>query len=409
MEAKTNNKSLVYLEGALFLLFASILLPTNVKSIAVGLFCAVSVYHFFKSKNTFNTRFFLVNAAVYFLIVITLIYSDNIAYGVRKLTSFLSLLLFPLCFALFSRNDMRYLYSRLDKMLGVYLVTVVLFNVIPFLWFYITHYSFSDMLIHFPTVMRVDVGKYGIHPIYLSMHCSVAILFSMFILRSLKSKWKIVGVLLLDAILILFLLLYAKKGPILALMIVSTLFILFQRKRAIVRPYIFTILGLVVLLIAIPRTRNKFLELQKIEVIGEGGPTSTNIRYTIYGVAKELIYESPILGYGIGDYRDVLNKKYESTGNSVLKEGRYNTHNQFLSLLTIGGVILLLAFLGTLAINLVFATRFNNELFILVLLFYGIVMLTTNILEREAGVIYFALFFNFLSARTLFVNPSDAS
>ena len=244
MEAKTNNKSLVYLEGALFLLFASILLPTNVKSIAVGLFCAVAVYHFFKCKNTFNTRFFLVNAAVYFLIVITLIYSDNIAYGVRKLTSFLSLLLFPLCFALFSRNDMKYLYSRLEKFLGVYLVTVVLFNVIPFLWFYITHYSFSDMLIHFPTVMRVDVGKYGIHPIYLSMHCSVAILFSMFILRSLKSKWKIVGVLLLDAILILFLLLYAKKGPILALMIVSTLFILFQRKRAIVRPYIFAILVL---------------------------------------------------------------------------------------------------------------------------------------------------------------------
>lgn len=407
MEAKTHHKSLVFLEWALFLLFASVLLPTNVKSIAIGLFALVSLVHFFKSKNSFNFKFFIVNALVYIVIAGTMIYSENTDYGVRKLTTFLSLALFPFCFSLFSREDVKYLHGHLEKYLTAYLVTVVIFNVIPFFWFYITHYSFDEMLIHFPTVMRTKVGKFGMHPIYLSMHCSVAVVFSMYILRSLKTRWKVVAILFLDAVLILFLLLYAKKGPILALMLVSFLFILFQRKRAIVKPYIFAIIGLIVLMIAIPRTRNKFLELQKIEVISQGNPTSTNIRYTIYGLAKELIFESPIIGYGIGDYRQVLNEKYEISGNEVLKQGRYNAHNQFLSLLIIGGIIVLLAFLFTLAVNLIFAIRFNNELLILVILFYGVVMLTTNILEREAGVIYFALFFNFLSAKTLFVPITD--
>lgn len=408
MEAKTNHKSIVLLEGALLLLFASVILPTNIKSIAIVLFALVSILHFIKSKNVFNKRFFLLNALVYLFIVGTLVYSDDVAYGIRKSTTMLSLFIFPLCFAMFSRDDVSTLYKNLEKYLSVYLITVVIFNVIPFLFFFITKYSFDEMMVHFHTLIRVDVGKFGIHPIYVSMHCGIAILFSMFILRSLKTKWKIIGVLLLDVILVLFLLLYAKKGPILGLMLVSMLFVLFQRRRAIIKPYVFAAIGLVVLMIAIPRTRNKFLELQKIEVITEGSATSTNIRYTIYGLASALIFESPIVGYGIGDYREKLQKKYEATGNDVLINGRYNAHNQFLSLLIIGGFLVLLAFFFTLAVNLIFAVRFNNELLILVLLFYGVVMLTDNILEREAGVVYFALFLNFFTSKTLFFPAPDA-
>lgn len=408
MEGKTKHKSIIVLQGALLLLFASVVLPTNLKSIAIGFFALVSLYHFLKNKNVFNKRFFVVNALVYICIIGTMIYSDNITYAIRKSTTMLSLLIFPLCFAMYSKDDISTLYKNLEKYLSIYLITVVVFNVVPFLYFFITKYSFDDMMIHFHTLIRVGVGKYGIHPIYISMHCGIAILFSMFVLRSLQSRWKIAGILVLDGILILFLLLYAKKGPILALMLVSLLFVLFQRRKAIVKPYVFAALGLVVLMIAIPRTRNKFLELQKIEAITEGSTTSTNIRYTVYGLASELIFDNPVVGYGIGDYREALQKKYEYTGNELLINGRYNAHNQFLSILLIGGVLLLLVFISTLAVNFVFAVRFNNELFILVLLFYGVVMLTDNILEREAGVVYFALFLNFFTSKTLFAPLPNA-
>ena len=182
---------------------------------------------------------------------------------------------------------------------------------------------------------------------------------------------------------------------------------IFQRKKLTIRPYLFALIGLLILVVAIPRTRNKFLEFKKIEVVGKGAATSTNIRYTIYRVAKDVILESPILGYGVGDYRSVLSDKYRDLGIPVLQEGRFNAHNQFLSFLIIGGAVALLAFLATLIINFIFAVRFNNELLILLIIFYGILMLTDNILEKEAGVVYFALFFNFLAARSLFALPDQ--
>lgn len=407
MEEKANSRSLIFLEAALVLLFASVLLPSNVKSIAIALFALISVIHFFKSKNTFNFPFFIVNSLVFIVIGVTLIYSDDKAFGLNRLVRLLSLVIFPFCFALYDREDIRHIQNHIKKYLSIYLISVVVFNVLPFLWFYTTHYSFNDMLIHFPTVMNINVGKYNIHPIYAAMHCSVAILFSVYILRSLKTRWKIIGVLFLNLILVLFLFLYAKKGPLLALVLVSILLILFERKKTSVKPFIFIVVGLIVLMAALPHTRNKFLEFEKIENIEKGMPTSTNIRYTIYGIAKNVILNSPIIGYGIGDYRKVLSDKYDTLDIKILKESRYNTHNQFLSLLIIGGIIALLAFLFTLVINIIFAIRFNNELLLLVIAFYGIVMLTDNVLEKESGVIYFSLFFNFLSSKSLFTQVKN--
>ena len=407
MDKQTYHKSIRLVDGALLLLFASVLLPSNIKSIAIGLFAVVSCIHFFKSGNTFNFKFFLVNSAVFTVMVITLLYSENVAYGVQRLTMFLSLAIFPLCFSMYSQEDVSYLHRHREKYLSTYIITVALFNIIPFMWFYITNYSFEEIIEHFPMAMKLDVGKYGMHAIYLSMHCSLAVLFSLYVIPFLSTRWKIIGLIILDLILICFLVIYAKKGSIIALTTVTFLFVVFQRKKVTIRPYLFALIGLLILVVAIPRTRNKFLEFKKIEVIGKGAPTSTNIRYTIYRVAKDVILESPVLGYGVGDYRSVLSDKYRDLGIPVLKDGRLNAHNQFLSFLIIGGVVAFLAFLATLIINFIFAVRFNNELLILVIIFYGILMLTDNILEKEAGVVYFALFFNFLAARSLFALPTQ--
>ena len=131
---------------------------------------------------------------------------------------------------------------------------------------------------------------------------------------------------------------------------------------------------------------------------------STNIRYAIYTNAEEVIAESPLIGYGIGDYRDVLIDRYKVKGEDRLILGKYNAHNQYFSILLIGGVISLIVFLLTIGINLLYAVRFDNQLLILTLIFYGIVMFTENILEREHGVIFFSLFLNFFTLKSLFAS-----
>ena len=68
----------------------------------------------------------------------------------------------------------------------------------------------------------------------------------------------------------------------------------------------------------------------------------------------------------------------------------------------IGGIPLLLVFVVMFGLNMVYAIRFNNQLLILLIFFYSIVMFTENILEREDGVIFFSFFLNFFALKSLY-------
>ena len=396
-----------YLHIGLIAMFLLPLLPSNLKSIVIGVFGVMVLANAIKGKLSFDLKLFLINSAVFFAIVITVIYSEDTDFAMRKLGRISSFLVFPFIFAFTKLEERRSFFKNIDTYLWVFLIAVFLFNTIAFLWYYFTRFSFDDLLIHFHTLLRVQSGKFNIHPIYLSMHCGVAILFSLHLLRKNTSKIRLAAIILMDVVLIAFLLLYAKKGPIMALIIVCTLFMLFQRSKRYIVPYVFALTGLIALIITIPNTRDKFVELFKIESLDEGVVTSTNIRYTIYQSAHELIAESPVLGYGIGDSKKELISKYAAKDRDLLVKKEYNTHNQYFSFMLIGGGVLLLVFLCVLAFNLLYAIRFDNQILILLLIFYGIIMLTENILEREQGIIFFAFFLNFFTLKSLFVSEQE--
>jgi len=381
----------------LCLLFALVILPSNLKSIAIFLCGFIILVIKIKKGFSFNKTSFLINGSVYLLIVFTLLYTSNFEYGVKKLSTMASLGIFPILFSLIDTKEIVQIKKKHINYLWIYIGSVFLFNSIPFLWFYFSNpnYDVSGIIYHFATIVRVDMGKFNIHPIYLSMHCAVAILFSFKILSKLSSR-KMIGLLLsIDLVLLAFMLLYAKKGPIIALVVIFSLFIAFQRSKKLIKTHIVGVLFIIGLIIIIPKTRERFVELLKIENIKNGSVNSTNIRYTIYNITQDVIKESPIIGYGIGDYNNVLIDAYKRNNEKILEIRRYNSHNQYLSLLLIGGIPLLLVFLIMIGINLTYAIRFDNQLLILLLIFYCIVMFTENILEREAGVIFFSFLINF--------------
>ncbi len=407
MEEIKSNKTTRLVVIMLGVLFGLVVLPTNLKSIAILLFGVSVLIMVLQRKWYFNKQFFITNAGLYLLILVTFFYSSNTDYALRKALNMVSLLIFPFIFSLFKEEEGKTLFKKLHVFLTIYIIGVFIYNVVPFLWFYGTHYTWDGILTHFITLIRTQMGKFNIHPIYMSMHCSIAILFSFYILRGLKSKVKIAAVLGIDITLIFFLLLYAKKGPLIALIIVFSLFVVFQRKQKLLKPYLLAITTLIFLTIAIPKTRDRFVELLKIESLDEGGITSTNIRYTIYSTAQELIVASPLIGYGIGDYNDILREEYMKDDNTLLAERKYNAHNQYFSLLLMGGIPLLLAYIIMVGMNLIYAIRFNNQLLILFLVFYSIVMFTENILEREAGIIFFAFFLNFFGLKSLYTREEN--
>ncbi|WP_299127944.1 O-antigen ligase family protein [uncultured Winogradskyella sp.] len=392
MMVLTDSFKFKLLNISLFIMFSLPVIPDYIRPYAI-IFLGLSllIANINRSFN-FNLKFFLINSGIYVLMALSLFYSENLDYGFNKLETMASLIVLPLLFSFFPKFALKKVKANLSNYLLIYSIAILIYNIIS-LVYHFGHYG-KTTLIHYPTVNRIAQGPYNIHPIYLSMHICTAILFSFFILKKLKTKWKIALMVVLDFVLLFFLFVLLKKGLIIVLGFTSIIFVLFQRSKKLLYVGFALIAINVVIIISIPQYRSKFMELTKIEDVNKGGPTSTNIRYTIYRSALYNFLKSPLIGYGLGDHKDVLLEGFKEKSKELYKN-RYNTHNQYISFMLSLGIIGLLYFLYFLGFNLVLGIRYNNQLLILLVVFYGMIMLFENILERENGVIYFSFFINF--------------
>ncbi|MCG1035340.1 glycosyltransferase [Polaribacter sargassicola] len=380
------------------LMFSLVLLPSVVKSIAIIFLLVFTMIFFFKSKNKFNSNLFLNNSLLFFLLFFTIIYSDNLSYGFNKLSTMLSLLVFPLIMSFFNQKDIDRFFKQIKKYLVLYVVAVSLFNIVPFSWYLITQDTLQEITKHYPYVIIIDFGKYSIHPIYISMHTAIAIIFSVYLFREYKAKISKFLLVLVICSLVTFLIIYLRKGPIIALIIVLIIWA-FLKNKAYLKYNILFIVALIGLLVLIPKTRNRFIELLNVENAVETNQSSTNIRYTIYNNSFQLIKKEPLFGYGIGDYYDKLNDTYSKNAVFLFNNG-YNSHNQYISFVLIGGFVLLLFVILMFYKNIRLSINSNNIILTLILVFYGVMMCFENILERENGVIFFSFFLNFFGLKS---------
>ncbi|WP_397445128.1 O-antigen ligase family protein [Polaribacter sp. R77954] len=392
-----NNVLLTAVKISIGFMFGIMLFSSITKSIIIALFGLTILLLVYKTGFTINRRLFFVNTLVYLIILLTIFYSSNLPEASLKLQTTFSLFLFPMLLSLLKVNQVREIQKNIKIYLMIFIVGTFLYNVGPFLWYYFTHYSFGDIIKHYPIIIIQDIGKYGIHPIYMSMHCVISILFSIFIFKEIKTKLNKGLLLIINLVLICFLIIYSKKGPIIGLASVLFIWSFFKAKN-VKKYYFLAIFTIGILLISIPKTRNKFLELVKIEEAKSVDSNSTNIRFSIYKTAFGLIKKSPFFGYGIGDFNDQLRKEYKNNTQFLLSK-EYNSHNQYLSFLLIGGIPLLLSFFYFLYYNINLSVNNKNYLLIIIISFYSIVMLSENILERENGVIFFSFLINFFSLK----------
>lgn len=388
-------------------LFVLIIIPSNAKAwmiiSLISIICILCLHR----KFTFNKRFFLLNSGLYIVLLITLFYTEDVDYAIKKLFTMSSIIVFPLLFSFLTNKEIHYLFSNIEKYLLAYSISVLLFCVGAFTYLFLDSESFLSLTTLFPKRIITDLGKYSIHPIYLSIHLGIGLLFSFYILCKENTKYSKIFLSLIGIPFIFFLMILSNKGVLIGLFVILVLYVLLIFKKKFIKVYLASIIGVLFIIFLVPKTKNSFIELVKIEDIQVAEITPSNIRYTIYKTTQELVIQSPLIGYGIGDYNNVLVDKYRQDGNQLLVAGKYNAHNQYFSLLLIGGVIALLAFLFTIGINLVYAIRYNNQLLILLLIFYGIVMFTENILERESGIIFFAFFLNFFGLKSLYALEED--
>lgn len=384
------EKSIPYV---FIIMFSLILLPRNIKSLAIALFSLTILIHAVIKKNKINWRFFLINSSVYIFIIGTFLYSHDTRQASLKLQTMLSLFLFPLVFSLISKENYTKIYNHKEKLLQVYIYSVLLFNLIIFIGYCINDFAFFNVIKHYVIIVNERLHKYNIHPIYLSIHLCISLIFSFYLYSKKRKIITLISIILL----FFFLFILMRKGPILSLILILLYSIIFLLKRKL---KIITSISLIILVVSsflvVPKVKSKFSEILNIEKLTEKNMNSTNIRAEIYKSSLKPIKESLFLGYGIGDFNSALINSYK---NKVLIRRQFNAHNQYISFLLIGGLFLLSIFLLVQFYNIRLSYANNNYLFIIICLFYLFNMMTESILERENGVIYFSFFICFFSLK----------
>ena len=121
-----------------------------------------------------------------------------------------------------------------------------------------------------------------------------------------------------------------------------------------------------------------------------------------------MLPDAGLFGYGLGDGNHQLINCFERK-ESHLASMSYNTHNQYVSLLLNIGFIGLIVFLASIFIHTIISLNAKNHLAVAVVIFFAVWMLSENILERQGGVMYFALFTGMLFLINFKFTPKNSN
>jgi O-antigen ligase len=370
------------------------------------IWCLVYIYELWKRKlDVFNTslenKILLASFLLFFVWqIIGLLYSSNTRGGWRNIELHISLLIFPIL--LFSPWDM--IRQRSISLLRLFAISTFLYLVICYGYAFYRSLDFhTGTLVFNPHLQQYTWLNYfyGLefaifqHTSYLSMFAlfSVFIAFEAFF-DSLLSKgrryiWLFVSVVLLVSI-------YFLSSRALLLAAIGTVpFYLFQKfKKLGQSKYLGFGVGLVILIFLIisltnPRVNN-FSKWRSGKDLGD--ISIKDDRFVIWNSVNNILKQNLIFGVGTGDIQDELNKEYLKTGNTKLAEANTNAHNQYLEVILENGLIGLILFLSLFGLMFYMAIKDANILYIMFLLIVFFSFMFETMLNRLAGVSFFALF-----------------
>jgi O-antigen ligase len=332
-------------------------------------------------------------------------YTSNFNYGLKDLETKLSLFLFPIAIFISKLDYKKLLPSILKWFVIGNIVAVVICFIEATYHFFLT--GDSNELLYAKL-------SFFHHPSYFSLYLNFAIAGSIIMLVK-RNVSMVFNPFLTSAICIVFgltvILLSAKTGIItLALIIFCTLFYWIKEHRAYIRSFAVVIL-LVSSFVLVYNSSNTFRvridEFTNTLVNKNKSETSTTaLRISAWNSSIELIQESPLIGYGVGDAKDALIKRYEDKQLDVLFKKKINAHNQFLqtavSIGLVGGLILL----GYFIFPLYYSFKNSHLLYISFLLLFAANIFTESMLERISGVVFYGLFNSLLFA-SLILNKKE--
>lgn len=333
--------------------------------------------------------------------IIGMLYSDNPKEGWRNITIRLSLFLFPL--VLISPGDM--IRRKVTTLLRLFALSTFFYLIICFGYALYRSINFQNGILtfnpHLPVYTWLNyfyASELAIfqHPSYLSMYAllSVFIAFESFFDR-LVSKNQRIFWLLVSIILLVSIYLLSSRAGILATIITVPLYFSYKYRimdvnRKVGLFVLLSIFILVPILISNPRLNYYFKGESKKEWSNKMLKES---RIIIWKAAFNIIRHNVVFGVGTGDIQDELNKEYKRIGDTDLAlDKNLNAHNQFIEVLLANGLIGLILFFSLFGMMLYISISERNLIYMMFILIVLFSFLFESMLNRLAGVSFFALF-----------------
>lgn len=378
------------------------ILPRGIESvIMILLFISSLLLYLLTDKNKIpkNTRIkVVILSTVFILYVIGLPYSENLKEGFKYIIRALPFLVFPLIFGIFRKGKLK--KTHLERVFYLYVFSLLLGLVFSHIYLAVNNNTNSSW--EYRNAFEALIGVHG-------TYYSLWIAFGVFILFS-KIKKAIITKDIKLTIAIIFVIGYfiywqivigARLPLITTILLVTITFLLkIIKKRAVLIGAF--LIGSIILGVVITKkvaTYNFTLPEGNYD-IEHKDMTSEQIRTGIYYCAVDLIKNSWIIGYGIGDVDNKLQNCYkEKIKSDVYQTFNYNSHNQYLHFLLSNGLIGLLLFLISLALPIYISYQTSNSLYMLLSLLLIISLFTENVLSRHDGILFFSFFSSIFAFR----------
>ncbi len=426
MTIKTNTaffKTPVYMLQVLFFL-----IPFGGKLASIGVLLLIAWSLFCTKKEGWLSRFkrgkpYLFPSLVYFLVLSAgLFLSDSFSSAMNQLVQRSSFLIFPLVIPLYFLNSKQVLLVFRSFVLACLLIVIA--SLIDFAYVSLTE---SEYIIlgekiegNRPGTMYEYLSSHflivGVHRTYFSVYLLISILFIAYNFRDynklvkIKSKWFGFASLI---ILVLGLIFLQSKAGLLSLILIS-IFILITKSNKSYKSFFLAISTLLVIFflsrnVIYNRVKPMINEVENIISPGNDSekqyakvlrPGSTEVRYMLYKSSYQLIKEAPIVGYGLGDVKDVVKQQNYKNEFLSIAHLNYGPHSQILWTWISSGIIGVFVLIAMFLFPFINGFKNRNYFIMGVILVIFFNCFTESFLSRQDGIILTALFITFFSQMT---------
>ena len=323
------------------------------------------------------------------LYCIGLIYTENMILGINEIVLYLPLLAMPLI--LFSTNVKIWTLKHKKILFNVFIAGCLL-SIGYNLYNSYLNFSKEENLAYF----FYTLASFLHHPSYASMFNTFALAAMIYLLLNRKTTiFETIFYFLSFPVFIGEILLLSSKTAffILALLfIILFLYILFQRHIKKINLIYFLLILLIggYLYSHLPEKYNRFSN--KLESLKHAADFKQDTRYAIWTNALEVAKNNLPWGTGTGDVKAALKMNYAKNLHFDYYLRGYNCHNQYLQLLVGLGIFGFLLFFSGQIYSIWISCKKRYFLYTLFTIIIGINFLTESMLERQAGVAFFAIF-----------------